>query len=330
MEKIYTTKKNVKYYLQDGAVGREDITDFRQTSSCFNAHEVNPAIGCDFQCKYCSMYAQFQEDAHTPVVIFKDYPEYLREYIRKCNNKEKLIFNFSPKTDAFAYSMIESGMTEEILRVFNEEKVRYYILTKGETPPKSILNLLEQSKDRNQIIFSSGLLNEELENLLEPGAPNSSKRMDFARECQKIGVTTTGIAAPYLPINDDNYAESVLSRFYNAGIKHVSVQVLKLSIESLDKLCILMPQYEQEFRKLFSKDDVKPVEWKLPGGKTVTRYFASTNYLQEELLKVKQIALKKGMTVSTCKEICNSIKDPSFNKEALSLGYNCVGFIHWK
>lgn len=330
MEKNYVTSKNVSYSLLKGAAGREDITDFRQTSSCFNAHEVNPAIGCDFKCRYCSMYAQFQEDTHTPVTIYEDYPEYLREYIRKCENKERLIFNFSPKTDAFSYSMIESGMTEEILRVFNEEKVRYYILTKGETPPENILKLLEKSKDRNQVIFSSGLLNEDLENLLEPGAPNSSKRMEFAKVCHSLGVTATGIAAPYLPINVDNYAEKVLCRFKDAGIKHVSVQVLKLSVECLDKLCLLMPQYESDFRKLFSKEDVTPVQWKLPGGKVVTRYFASSTYLQEELLKVKNIATKMDMTVSTCKEICNNIKSPAYNSEAIAKGYNCVGFTHWK
>lgn len=320
----------VGYEVINSLEGAEEITDFRQTSSCFNAHEVNPAIGCDFQCRYCSMYAQSDKEEHLPVKIFSDYPDYLRDYIRNCENKDKLIFNFTPKSDAFCDSMIESGMTERILKIFYEENVKYYILTKSTTPPKEIMDLLIKSKNKNQVIFSSGLLNEEIETLLEPGAPCSTKRMEFAKELIKNGVATSGIAAPYLPIEQDIYAYTILDKFKNAGINHVSVQILKVSVECLERMCKLMPKYEERIRELFNSEKVVPIQWRLPGGKVVTRFYADTTYIKEELIKVKKIATEKGMTISTCKDICINIGDHMFNKEAIERGYNCVGFTKWK
>ncbi|MDK2828783.1 MAG: hypothetical protein PWP67_1594 [Clostridium butyricum] len=323
----FKTSNGIEYQFVHGLEQAEEITDFRQTSSCFNAHEVNPAIGCDFLCRYCSMYSQYDKEEHVPVKIYSDYPNYLRDYIKKHKNKENLIFNFSPKTDAFSLSMIESGMTENILKIFDEEGVKYYILTKSGLPPKEIQNLLIKSRDKNQIIISSGLPNEEIEAVLEPGAPPSSKRLEFAKFCSQSGIMVTGIVAPYLPIDDDNdYAYKVFNRFLNSGIRHASVQVLKLSVECLNRMCKLLPKYEQRLNQLFDINNAKSIEWKLPGGKTVIRYYVDSSYLEKELKKLKLIAKNMNITVSTCKEVCININDVNYNAEAQQKGYNCVGF----
>ncbi|KXG77457.1 radical SAM family protein [Thermotalea metallivorans] len=324
------SSKGIDYQFVYGLEGAEEITDFRQTSSCFNAHELNPAIGCDFLCRYCSMYSQYETEEHIPVKIYKDYPSYLKEYITNHKNKESLIFNFSPKTDAFSPCLIESGMTESILKILNEESVRYYILTKAGLPPKEIQDLLIKSKEKNQIIISSGLPDEEVEAVLEPGAPPSTKRLEFAEFCSKNGIRVTGIVAPYLPIDEDNtYAQKVFNRYLDSGIKHASVQVLKLSVDCLNRMCELLPKHEQRLKQLFDINNIKPIEWRLPGGKTVTRFYADSSYLEKEFKKLKLIARDMGMTVSTCKDVCININDTNYNFEAHQSGYNCVGFTRY-
>lgn len=147
------TSQGLPYEIVSGFENAEEITDFRQTSSCFSSHEVDPVVGCDFGCRYCSMYAQQEVEKHLPIRVYKDYPAYLESHIRSQSEPAKLVFNFSPKTDVLALSLIESGVTERILRVFKETGVQYYILTKGRLPPAEIQELLIGAKDRNQVII---------------------------------------------------------------------------------------------------------------------------------------------------------------------------------
>lgn len=118
----------------------------------------------------------------------------------------------------------------------------------------------------------------------------------------------------------------MFNRFLNSGIRHASVQVLKLSVECLNRMCKLLPKYEQRLNQLFDINNAKSIEWKLPGGKTVIRYYADSSYLEKELKKLKLIAKNMNITVSTCKEVCININDVNYNAEAQQKGYNCVGF----
>lgn len=317
------------YQIIHGLENAEEITDFRQTSSCFNAHEINPAIGCDFGCLYCSMYAQTETMNHVPVKVYQDYPEYLSNYIKKHPHPENLIFNYTPKSDVLSYALVNSGISEEIFKVLRDTQVKFYILTKGSIPPPSIQKLLVETRHKNQIIISSGLPNEDYEKVLEPGAPASSERFEFAKFCIENGIVTTGIVAPFLPLDSEmEYAETVFLRFKNSGIQHLSLQILKLSNECLARMCEVLPNCAEKLRHLYNSN-CKSVEWKLPGGKRIFRYYSNADYLKQTLEAMKNLAAKMKLTVSTCKEVANIIEKPNFNDEGLAKGYNCVGFVRF-
>lgn len=331
MTHTYFTTTGVPYQIKHGLEDAEVVTNLSQTANCFNAYEVNPAIGCGFGCRYCSMYGQDEKETHFPVIIYKDYPEHLAKFINAQPDPTKLILNVSPKTDFFSTELIESGITARILEVFLDTGARFFSLTKGNLPPRNIQDLLIKTRGQNQIIISSGLPNVEIEKLLEPGAAPSPERMKFARFCRESGITTTGIIAPYLPLgkDEDAYRRSVLNRFKDAGISHCSLDVLKGSMPCIARIGDILPEYRENISKLYllpSQREESAIDWRLIGGDVVTRYNANTNYVRETLLSFKQLAKEMNMTVSACVDTCKLIEILDYNREAKASGFNCVGY----
>jgi DNA repair photolyase len=320
-----TGQESKPYVIVKGNKGREDITSFRQTANCFSAYEVNPALGCDFSCTYCSMYAQESQLSHKPLRIFAGYPSYLQDFIKE-NNGKRLIFNFTPKSDAFGPSLIDSGLTEKILDVFAANACSFYIITKAGMPPEHIRKRLVEAKDLGQVIISAGLPDEKYRQVLEPDAPNMQERMDFARFCIENGIECSGIAAPFLPLGSEDYRRELIDRYSGAGISHVSVQLLKLSACCLERLCAQVPEMAEMLSLMYSNNGNQAVAWRLPGGKDVERKYAPTGIIKEELYSLRGFAAGKGITLSICKDVANIIEDPSFNEEAMKKGITCVGF----
>ncbi|MBU0586600.1 hypothetical protein KJ780_03740 [Candidatus Micrarchaeota archaeon] len=314
----------VKPIIVRGAVGREEINPFRQTPNCFKAFEANPTIGCDLACVYCSMYAQEKRPSHTPVNVFVDYPEYMEGFIREHLNEKpnsKPVFNFTPKSDAFSPSLIETEVTQKVLEVFLKHQIPFYILTKAGMPSRDVRDLLVDSKHLGHLIISMGLPND-LVPVLEPNAASNEQRMELAKWAIANGIATTGIVAPFMPMHDSDYPMNVMRMFKAVGIGHLSLQLLKLSDACLDRLVGFFGESLREFY-----NERHNIEWTLPGGKKVTRFYANPEHLKAELFSARKIAKGMGITVSTCKEVCTLIGDQKFNQEASRRGITCVGFM---
>ncbi|PIN86372.1 hypothetical protein COV19_05250 [Candidatus Woesearchaeota archaeon CG10_big_fil_rev_8_21_14_0_10_44_13] len=315
-----------------GEQGMEIITNFRQTSSCFKVYEIDPAIGCDFGCVYCSMYAQEKDMEHRPVKVFVNYPDYLARFISENKDKD-LTFNFTPKSDALSPSLIETGVTQKILDVLTDNKNRFYMLTKSGIPRDDVAERLIKARELCQIIISSGLPNERYRALLEPNAPSISDRMELGKFCKENGIPISGIVAPYLPIasdlDADRYKEEVIERYAEAGIDHLSVHLLKLSLDCRDRMSRAIGgdnQGQHDLSRLYDPEKCKSIEWTLPGGKKILRYYPLEEVVKKDLTAMKRLAKEKGMTVSTCVEVMRLIGDMEFNDDAGNKGLTCVGF----
>ncbi|MBI2129781.1 hypothetical protein HYU07_06100 [Candidatus Woesearchaeota archaeon] len=318
--------KEADYVPVFGDQGKEAITSLRQTAGCFKVYEVNPAIGCDFGCTYCSMYGQESELRHMPVKVFMDYPKYLEQFIAENRNTNGLIFNFTPKSDAFCNALIDSGVTQRMFDVFIKARTEFYILTKSGIPRKDVQEKLIQAKDLVQIIISAGLPNEEYRAILEPNTPPIEERMAFGKFCAENGIQTAGIAAPFLPFSIEGYTQSVIDRYADIEVDHISVHLLKLSEMCLERLCKQLRGYGNILKKIYGNETSESIEWTLPGGKKVKRYYADKEIIKEELKKFKKAAKTKNITLSTCVEVEKLIEDLHFNDDARKKGITCVGF----
>lgn len=166
---------------------------------------------------------------------------------------------------------------------------------------------------------------ERLSKVLEPNAPTPQERFQLAKWCIENGITTTGIVAPYLPFGHE-YARRVFDAYKTVGIQHLSIQLLKLSQQSLNRLCELLPEHAEQLASWYADDERKHVEWRVPGGLKVQRSYVNTDFMRDTFARLKEYTAEYEMTISTCTEVAMIINDHSFNREALKSGFTCVGF----
>ncbi len=325
--RIFTASNGQRYSMVKGLEHIDPIIRMEHTKYCYRSYEVNPVVGCDHLCKYCSMHAQTSEEFTASTVVFEDYPQHLVEFIDSTENPRDLNFYFTGRADAFSPIMIESGMCETIFKIFRDKDVRYFIVTKGAKVPDHILKLLQETSENGSIIISYGMPSEAFERRLEPGAPLGKDRLRFAKHLKENGVTVSGLVGPYLPIDDGrDYANKLFSDFKAAGIEHASIQLLKLTKESLEKMIMLLPEYADRFRKIFDMKYKMELDWKLPGGyDTVERFYVNKEYLKEDMIKLRDVAAEHGITVSTCGEQADLIGVHDYNTAGVKKGWACSG-----
>ena len=326
---LCTTSHGTKYYRISGLENIEPVLRMSHTAHCFKAYEVNPMYGCDHNCVYCSIQASMDE--WNPVYkVYDDFPTHLENFIKEQKDPKNLTFAFTMRADAFSPVMLESGMTEKIISVFEKYQTRYFIFTKGGHGgelPQNIWDMLVSASKRCHIVMSMGLPNAEFEKILEPGAAPSHERLELIRKCNSVGISTSGSVAPFLPIYEDtkSYARNVFKRYKEAGVTHVSIELLKVTKAGLENVKKYIPEYADKIDEVFDWKHKMEVEWKLPGGITVERFFTNKEYLASQLDMAQEVADELGMSLSVCVEVAKLANRPNINKKAAKCGYSCAG-----
>ena len=111
-------------------------------------------------------------------------------------------YYFSPKTEAFQEPTLQTGIAHRILREFiahfkeyPDSNARLFIASKAgakhllvkDEQGSTILDLLEQLKDRCQFNTSVSIMPTEFRNLLEPYAAPIEERLKAVKMCQERG-----------------------------------------------------------------------------------------------------------------------------------------------
>lgn len=320
------------YITKKGIIDEIKIHSHGNTKFCNpNMLEINPAIGCQFECQYCNAYTQEKDNCFNGVVVYEDYPEYLRSWLNDNKNVlDKIFFYYSPKIDCFQDCLIETGVTEKILALFKEYNVKYFMITKGGVPNDAIKKLLINSKDLNQIIISCTMPNEDIRRILEPNAKSISERMELARFCVDNGIRATGIFSPILPIDNLQFVKDYIKNYIEMGIYHFRVDYTEISRESLRKLCDLLPEYKEQLEAVYLDKDATITHWKVPyTERQIERYWPSMEYMCNTFNDLKNYAesIDERATVSVCNSLCTQDKLYRFNDKCVNHGINCIGYI---
>lgn len=319
-----------RYLRIAGTENIAPVLRMNHTAHCFKAYEVNPMLGCDHRCSYCSILASTTDDHFSTHVVYDDFPAHLQEFIRQQPDPRALTFFFTPQADAFSPVMLDSGMTRRILSVFEQYASRFFLFTKGghggKLPP-DVWSLLERAAPRCQVVMSMGLPDPAFETLLEPGAAPSSDRMELLRRCSAAGIPTSGSVAPFLPLFADNrdYARRVFGRFKDSGVQHVSIEVLKVTRAGLDRVIAALPRHAEPLLQAFDFKHKMGVEWKVAGGETVERFFTNKEFLATQLAMALEVAESLDMSLSVCAEVAQLAGMQHINRRAASRGYTCAG-----
>ncbi len=291
--------------------------------------EINPTIGCQFQCQYCNAYTQEDENFFDKVEVYKDYPSYLEKFLFENKDKlDKLFFYFSPKIDALQPCLLESGITREILELFEKYGAKYFSVTKGKIPPEDIQELLIKTKGHNQIVISCTMPNESVRERLEPGAATIQERLDFAKFCKKSDIVTTAIFSPILPVEELEFVKSYIEKYITMGIDHFRVDFTEISKSSLEKLVRILPEYKNDFYDVYLDKEATITHWTVPYKEIkLERYWPSMKYMRDKFTMLRDYAkrLSPEATISVCNSLCVEGKLYNFNQEAMSRGYSCLG-----
>ena len=323
---------NQKVIFNDYIDERVMIKKHGNTEFCNpNMLEINPTVGCQFQCQYCNAYTQEKEDKFDEVIVYKNYPKYLEQYI--LDNREEVknkFFYFSPKVDAFQQVLIDTGILKQILEIFLKYQVKYFILTKGKLLPPDIAELLVKSREINQIIISCAMPNETVRQKLEVCAPTIEERLALAKFATDNGIVTTAIFAPILPIKNLDFVKDYIVKYLAMGITHFRVDFTEVSRESLGKIVKILPEYKEELEKIYYDKDAVQTKWNIPFSdppKFITRYWPSLTYMRQVCCNMESFAtsINPKATISICNSISIMRMLGNVNKKANECGFCCIG-----
>lgn len=328
---LHKASNGIAYYRVKGLDNIDPILRMQHTTHCFKAFEVNPMTGCDHGCVYCAIQGLTQNENKENYIVYDDFPIHLEEFILKEKDPKNLTFAFTLRADAFSPIMLESGITENILNVFEKYQTRYFIFTKGGhngTLPRNIFKILGGASNRCHVVMSMGLPNSKFEDILEPRTAKSNDRLEMVKKLRALNIPVSGSVAPFLPLeNSREYAYSIFSRYKKAGVSHVSIELLKVSKEGLDNVIKYIPEYEEQVKSVFDFKHKMEVDWKILGGDTVDRFFTNKDYLVSQLKMASEVTDDLDMSLSVCVEVANLAGLPEINKKAAKCGYTCAGVV---
>lgn len=293
----------------------------RNTHACPLMYEVVSVIGCEFQCIYCNALGQEEDERFLPVRVDMNYPQFLAGEIRKHKRAgENPIYYYSPKTDCFQKALIESGVTLEIIRIFNEQACNYILVTKG-VPSNEIYKEMLKSGDRCQVIVTCGMPDDNLRRLIEPMSSSNEDRLAFAHRCVQDKLQVAAIIEPIIPFDDLSFVEEIMRNFADIGVNHFAVDFARISHICFQRLIKAIPEYEKELMTNYLSEACNNEVFKTAAGTNVTRYSPAKEYMLARFEEFKEMAKKMGGTVS----ICNSFGFEGFNDCAKERGYICMG-----
>lgn len=288
---------------------------------CPLIHEVVPVIGCQFQCEYCNALGQEEGRAFVPVQIDEGYLDFLEgEIVEEMKGEEKPLYYYSPKTDCFQPSLLKTGITLKIIKIFNKYKCDYILVSKG-VPSDEVFEEMKKSGDRLQMIITYGMPNEELRKKLEKGAATNEARYEFTKRCIENGIQPVIILEPILPLADLSFVTTIMKMFTAIGVKHFAIDFARVSNECLERIYEILPELKAELDIIYKDPEADKQEFKTAKGTVVTRTAPNKKYILEKFNMFKEIAKGMGATVSAC----NSFGFTDFNAEANAVGYECMG-----
>lgn len=274
--------------------------------TCPFKYTVNPYTGCSHACLYC--YASsYIRDAFNP----RPKSNLLENISKDLRNIPKgSIINISSSSDPYIPLEEETQLTRRILeRIIGNYVVE--IVTKSDLVIRDI-NLLKKGKSVVSITVTT--LNERLASIIEPGAPEPSRRIKAMKQLSENGIPVILRLDPLLPFltDDEENIKRVIEVAAEAGVKHIISSTYKVKRDNLSRILSSFPDLSEKYKEVYFKN----------GEKIHGSYYAPKKYRESILLKVKEEAKRHGLTFATCREELQNFNDKNISCDGTSLVKN--------
>ena len=184
---------------------------------CLYAFEIDTyGRGCSHNCTYC--YAKAELTVHgywnNPAPVPVDLNEIRKIFytVFETSNKSKwrpimerkIPLRIGCMSDSFMWIDLKYKLTQELIKILNFYDYPYTIITRSDlVAHDEYLSLLRRDLCSVQLSVSS--VNDELNRLLEPGAPSAKRRLAAISKVRDAGLWTTVRINPVFPMYPDGF-----------------------------------------------------------------------------------------------------------------------------
>lgn len=198
---------------------------------------VNPMRGCLHRCRYCFARGTHRyldldagEDFDTQIVVKTNVAEVLRaEVARRSWQREHVALGTN--TDPYQRAEGRYALMPGIIDALAGSGTPLSVLTKGTLLRRDLPLLAAAARDVHvSLAVSIAVLDDALQQQLEPGTPSARARLSLVRAVRDAGLPVHVMVAPVLPWLTDSteHLDSLLGAVAEAGAQRATVMALHL------------------------------------------------------------------------------------------------------
>lgn len=193
------------------------VNSHASCQQCLYSFEIDSyGRGCVHNCVYC--YAKAELTVHgywnNPIPVPIDINELRHIFYTVFETKKpskwreimerRIPIRVGCMSDSFMWSDLKYKVTQEMLKIFNFYRYPYTIITRSDLAAHDdYLNLIDPKIGTVQFSISS--TNDELNRLIEPGAPSAKRRLKALRTISEAGILTAVRINPLFPFYPDGF-----------------------------------------------------------------------------------------------------------------------------
>ncbi|WP_028388739.1 PA0069 family radical SAM protein [Legionella fairfieldensis] len=199
---------------------------------------INPYRGCEHGCIYCyarpaHAYMNLSPglDFETKIFYKADAAHLLEKELNKPNYQCKPIL-LGANTDPYQPAEAQLKITRSLLEVLNKYSHPVIIISKNALITRDLDILTSMAKQNLvRVAISVTSLSRQLKHIMEPRTTTPSGRLKTISILSNHEIPVRVMAAPVIPLINDDELESILQAAKQAGAQHASYVLLRLPHE---------------------------------------------------------------------------------------------------
>jgi DNA repair photolyase len=192
--------------------------------------------GCVHRCGFCWVRAGQDHGGDEGIVFYVNTADRLAQELGRLERKPKAVY-LCPATDPFPPLADVQEETARIVRVLAEHGVGAWLMTRGQIQPAA-LQVLSQFRAHVKVTVCFTTLDQELQQVLEPGTASPEARLEQIAALRQLGIPVQVALDPLVPglTDSPDNIRTVLISLAGLGITHVTAGYLILRQGIADNL----------------------------------------------------------------------------------------------
>ena len=166
-------------------------------------YNMNLYRGCQHQCIYCDSRSEcYQIENFADIYVKVNAVDLLADALPR--KRMRGTIGFGSMNDPYMPVERKYQLCRQALEVITQHQFPVHIITKSDLVLRDITLLKQISRVYAAISFTITTTDDVLSKKLEPGAPQSSARLEAMQQLAEAGITTGVTMMPILPFIEDN------------------------------------------------------------------------------------------------------------------------------